>query len=190
MAKQPTHPIEEPDRDRPGHGRPDHELPGSGAPGHPGGGAHPDHGLPGPEAPPETESPQPKARRAARDARAAVEPTTSATSLLPPSAAIGDPSFMLRVVGSGFDATSVIVFAGEDEPTTFVSAEELTTGVDMSVWLGPDPAIPVLVRTTLEDGTEEETNALEFAFTEPRAVPLPEAHASQPIPALQLITPV
>lgn len=182
MAKQPTHPIHEPDR--PGDpGRPDHDLPGR-----PGGGAHPDQELPEPEAPAKPEKPQPKGSRAA--ARDASTPATGATSLLPSSAAIGDPSFMVRVVGYGFDASSVIVFAGNDEPTNHVSDTELTTGVDMSVWLGVDPAIPVAVRTTLADGTEETTNELLFAFTEAREVPLPEAHASQPIPAMDLITPV
>lgn len=164
MAKTPTPPIVDPGPDRPN--RPDQGLPDLGTPERP---------------------QQPKGRASARDAST---PTTGATSLLPPSAAIGDPSFMLRVVGYGFDASSVIVFAGNDEPTNHVSDTELTTGVNMDVWLGVDPAIPVSVRTTLADGTEETTNELLFAFTEPREVPLPEAHASQPIPSMNLITPV
>lgn len=86
--------------------------------------------------------------------------TTDPITLDPATAAIGDPSFTLHVHGTGFTATSVIVFAGQDEPTTFVSDTELTTGVDMSVWVGPDPAIPVLVRTEAE-----ETEPVMFAFT-------------------------
>jgi hypothetical protein len=143
-------------------------------------GKHPDHDLSTPEPP----VAQPKGKgvggRAVKDVAA---PLTSVTSLLPPSAAIGDPSFQLRVIGSGFDATSVIVFAGGDEPTSYVSENELTTGVDMSVWLGPDPAIPVLVRTG-----SEETNAVPFAFTPPREVPLDPAYSSKPVPDMNLIT--
>jgi hypothetical protein len=70
-------------------------------------------------------------------------PTVS--SLTPNSAEIGDPSFTIHVHGTNFKPDSVIVFAGQDEPTTFVSETELTTGVNMSVWLGPD-VLPVTVR--------------------------------------------
>jgi hypothetical protein len=68
------------------------------------------------------------------------------TSLTPNSAVIGSASFTLHVRGTGFKAGSIIVFAGVEEPTTHVSDTELTTGVDMSVWLGPD-TIPVLVKS-------------------------------------------
>ena len=67
------------------------------------------------------------------------------TSLTPNSAEIGDASFTLHVHGNGFKNTDVIVFAGVDEPTTFVSTSELTTGVNMPLWVSPD-AVPVLVR--------------------------------------------
>ena len=130
---------------------------------------------------PEPPKVAPKATRAPRT----VEPPPAVSALLPASAAIGDPSFMLRVIGSGFDPTSVIVFGGEDEPTTFVSDVELTTGVNMPLWQGPDPAIPVLVRTAGVD-----SNVLNFAFTEPREVPLDPAHASLPVPSMNLITPM
>jgi hypothetical protein len=71
----------------------------------------------------------------------------SINSLSPGSATIGDPSFTLHVMGKGFKEGSVIVFAGMLEPTTRVSDTELTTGVDMSVWLGPD-SIPVMVQSS------------------------------------------
>jgi hypothetical protein len=83
------------------------------------------------------------------------------TALEPAAAELGAPSFTLHVLGTGFDAASVIVFAGHDEPTTLVDDTVVTTGVDMAVWLGPD-ALPVLVRNG--DGTE--SNALTFTFTE------------------------
>ncbi len=68
------------------------------------------------------------------------------TSLTPSSAIIGSASFTLHVRGTGFKAGSIIVFAGIEEPTTHVSDTELTTGVDMSLWVGPD-AVPVLVKS-------------------------------------------
>jgi hypothetical protein len=62
----------------------------------------------------------------------------SVTSLNPNSAVLGAESFLLHVVGMNFDQYSTIVFAGHDEPTTMVSAGELTTGVNMDMWHGPD----------------------------------------------------
>jgi hypothetical protein len=60
------------------------------------------------------------------------------TQIAPDTAVLGDPSFTLVVTGTGFYPDSVIVFAGHDEPTTLEADGTLTTGVDMSVWLGPD----------------------------------------------------
>ena len=92
---------------------------------------------------------------------AADPPPPVVTALEPSSAALGAPSFTLHVRGTDFIEGAVIVFAGHDEPTTWVSPTELTTGVDMGVWTGPDPAVPVLVRRV--DGTL--SNTLTFAFT-------------------------
>jgi hypothetical protein len=85
------------------------------------------------------------------------------TLLAPATAVLGDPSFTLHVHGTGFVNGSVIVIAAVDEPTTLVSSTEVTTGIDMSVWLGPDPAVPVTVRNP--DGAV--SNMLPFAFTDP-----------------------
>ncbi len=88
---------------------------------------------------------------------APVAPTLDALS--PSSAVIGDPSFTLTVTGSGFvEGQSVIVFAGNDEPTTFVDAGTVTTGVNMDVWAGPD-VLPVQVRNF-----NQVSNALDFTF--------------------------
>jgi hypothetical protein len=105
--------------------------------------------------------------------------------LLPPYAAIGDPSFALRVIGTGFTPDSLIVFAGQDEPTTYISPTELTTAVDMRLWLGPDPAIPVLVRNP----DLQESAPVLFAFTpEPFvAEPLDPAQPSKPLPEIDSI---
>jgi hypothetical protein len=88
-------------------------------------------------------------------------PSPVLSSLQPATAAIGDPDFTLHVIGTGFGPSDVIVFAGQDEPTTFVSDTELTTGVNMAFWLGADPAIPVFVRAL--GGIA--SNVLTFAFT-------------------------
>lgn len=87
-------------------------------------------------------------------------PPLTVTALVPDTIAIGAPSTTLQVQGTGFTADSVISFAGHDEPTTLVSATEVTTGIDMSVWLGPD-SVPVTVR----NGTGAPTAPLMFTFT-------------------------
>jgi hypothetical protein len=63
----------------------------------------------------------------------------------PSTAAIGDPSFDVKISGTGFLPDSVIVFAGQDEPTALNEDGTLSTGVNMSFWHGPD-AVPVCVR--------------------------------------------
>jgi hypothetical protein len=60
------------------------------------------------------------------------------SGLEPSSATIGDPSFDIHVSGEGFLQDSIIVFAGYDEPTTLNEDGTLSTGVNMSVWHGPD----------------------------------------------------
>jgi hypothetical protein len=177
-----------PDHDLPGHDRPNHpEHPEHDLPHRPG---HPDHDLPAtPE--PKPKAPEPPKRGPGPGGRAVVTPhdadalpPPTVSGLLPSSAAIGDPSFVVRVIGTGFTDTSVINFADQDEPTTFVSDVELTTGVNMDMWLGADPALKVLVKNT--DG--QTSNSVDFAMTPPRDVPLPEAHASIPVPTMDLIT--
>jgi len=83
------------------------------------------------------------------------------TSLSPDTAIIGDPSFDIHVMGTGFKSNSVIVFNGFEEPTTVVSATELTTGVNMPLWLAP-AVVPVGVGT---DGVL--SNLMDFTFTDP-----------------------
>lgn len=81
------------------------------------------------------------------------------TALEPATAVLGSPSFTLHVTGTGFTPESILVFAGHDEPTTLVSPTEVTTGINMDVWLGPD-ALPVEV-----NGPGGLSNALTFTFT-------------------------
>lgn len=82
-------------------------------------------------------------------------------SLAPPTAVIGDVAFDVHVHGTDFTEESVIVFNGIDEPTTFVSNTELTTGVNMPLWTVP-VVVPVLVRTNTV-----ESNSVNFEFLAP-----------------------
>ena len=72
-----------------------------------------------------------------------MEPTL--TSIDPTSAAIGDPDLTLTVTGTNFTDSSVIVFNGGDEATTFVSDTEVTTTVKPSTASTPGD-YPVTVR--------------------------------------------
>jgi len=81
------------------------------------------------------------------------EPVVS--SLNPGSATIGDPSFTLHVLGTGFNSESLIVWNGSEEPTTYVSATELTTGVDMSTAV---VAVNIPVAVLNSDGVMSEAS--------------------------------
>jgi hypothetical protein len=86
-------------------------------------------------------------------------PPPALTALAPSSVVLGDPSFTLHVHGTGLIEGAVIMFADRDEPTVWVSPTELTTGVNMALWLAPD-TVPVVVRSV--DGAL--SNALAFTF--------------------------
>lgn len=88
---------------------------------------------------------------------AAVPPVV--TSLNPSSAVIGSPAFDIHVMGTGFTPASVIMFNGLEEPTVFVSETELTTGVNMPLWLAPaDVPVAVLNGGVMSD-------PMTFSFT-------------------------
>jgi hypothetical protein len=83
------------------------------------------------------------------------------TAVVPDSVTLGEPDFTVSVQGTGFDEEAVIVWNGFDEPTTFVSATEVQTGVNMAVWAAP-VALDVQVRTAA--GL---SNAQTFTFLAP-----------------------
>lgn len=85
-------------------------------------------------------------------------PVSELMSLNPYKAVIGSASFVLHVLGKNFNEESVINFAGNNESTVFISDTELTTGVDMNVWKGPD-TLPVMV---ISNGVE--SNVMNFTF--------------------------
>jgi hypothetical protein len=86
-------------------------------------------------------------------------PPPTVTSLVPATVALGAPNFTVHVVGTNFTPDAVIVWNGFDEPTTVVSPTEVTTGVNMAVWLAP-ATVPVSVRA---GGVE--SASIPFTFT-------------------------
>jgi hypothetical protein len=82
-------------------------------------------------------------------------------ALVPDTAVAGDAADITMVVeGEGFTADSVIVFDGNDEPTTFIDATAVSTGVKPSLFTVPADC-PVSVR----NGAAM-SNALTFSFTD------------------------
>jgi hypothetical protein len=86
----------------------------------------------------------------------------TATALSPDTAVAGDATdIVMTVTGTGFTESSVIWFAGHAEPTTFVSATEVSTGVKPSLFTVPD-SCEVVVKTA--DGQASDP-PLTFTFT-------------------------
>jgi hypothetical protein len=83
------------------------------------------------------------------------------TSLNPSTVVLGSESFDIHVMGKGFTPESVIIFNGFEEPTTFVSDTELTTGVNMPLWQAP-AVVPIQV----QGGNGVMSNSMDFSFTE------------------------
>ena len=93
------------------------------------------------------------------------------TSLSPNEAILGSGDILLTCHGTGFTPTSVINFAGYDEPTTFVSETAVTTGVKPSLGWGV-VSVPVFIKS---GPLVSET--LQFEFTDP-AAPIDQAKVS------------
>lgn len=89
-------------------------------------------------------------------------PLPTVTSLVPSTVVLGEPSFQLHVKGTNFTEESIIVFNGFDEPTTYISPTELTTGVNMPLWQAP-AVVPISVKNA--EGTV--SNSMDFSFTAP-----------------------
>jgi len=90
-------------------------------------------------------------------------PEPTITSLSPDGAVLGEPSFTMFVSGANLFAQSVIVFAGQDEPTTLNADGTLSTGINMDVWHGPDT-----VQVSVKNGSKS-SNELPFTFAEAAA---------------------
>ena len=86
-------------------------------------------------------------------------PEPAIESLEPDFCSIGDESFRMYVHGTGFiDKVSVIVFAGQDEPTTLEDDGTLSTGINMDYWHGAD-VVPVKIRNG-----DKESDVVDFTF--------------------------
>ena len=94
------------------------------------------------------------------------------SSLNPNTAAISDPDFTISCMGDNFDENCTIVWMGAEEPTTFVSETELTTGVVPSVVTSPT-TIEVFIRKVVQ-GHPVESQIVVFTWTEAVAPPQTE----------------
>lgn len=84
------------------------------------------------------------------------------TALVPNTAEIGTPPLVMKVQGTNFTPNSEILWNGVPEPTTYVSATELTTVVKPETATGAF-TIPVSVRTQWVNADAGQN----FSFTEP-----------------------
>jgi outer membrane protein assembly factor BamB len=73
------------------------------------------------------------------------------TSLSPATVQAG-VAFTLTVNGSGFDATSVVIFNGNPVPTTFVSSTQLTASISAGAIAQPEPYTVVVAASPAEAG--------------------------------------
>jgi hypothetical protein len=87
-------------------------------------------------------------------------PKPSISSITPTELTIGDASTTLYVTGENFFRDSVIVFAGQNEPTTLGEDGRLSTGINMDMWHGPD-----VVKVSVVNGPEK-SNEVDFTFNE------------------------
>jgi hypothetical protein len=90
----------------------------------------------------------------------APDPPPVLGSLSPATAAVGAASFTLHVIGDGFVDGDVILWNGAPVATTFVSATDLSTPIDMTA-ITVAAVIPVSVQTADALGS----NALDFTVT-------------------------
>jgi len=99
--------------------------------------------------------------------------TVQLTSLSPNTAVSGSADVVMSCIGVGFTPDTVIKFGDYDEPTTFVSPTEVTTGVKPSLFA--PAAVPVLVRNG-----DVSSEPLDFTFTAAEgAVQKPESNGNR-----------
>jgi len=102
------------------------------------------------------------------------------TSLSPNTAVSGSADVVMSCIGTGFTPNTVIKFGDYDEPTTFVSPTEVTTGVKPSLF--QPAAVPVSVREATVS-----SESLDFTFTAPEqaknAKPSKQPPSEPPQPA-------
>lgn len=82
-------------------------------------------------------------------------PAPELAAIYPTTFVIGSPDALLHCFGQGFDRESRILVAGNVERTTYVAPGHLTTWINSESWQGPDPDVPVAVRTGAGDTDEQ-----------------------------------
>jgi hypothetical protein len=91
---------------------------------------------------------------------------SSISALSPSNTGAGAPSFTLTVNGSGFSANSMVFFNGVAQPTTFVSAAQITAMISASA-VATTGTMPVYVRVTSGGGmygpVSQNSNTVNFA---------------------------
>jgi hypothetical protein len=80
--------------------------------------------------------------------------------LTPAECVSGSEDFTLYIGGEGFTAASIILFAGQVEPTTLNPDGTLSTGVKPSLFA------PAVVQVQIQNG-EQLSDPVDFEFTEP-----------------------
>lgn len=108
---------------------------------------------------------------------AAVDPAAPApaiASLVPPSAQLGAANFTLRVLGTNFRDGDTILWNGAPVTTTFVSATEVTTPINMTG--AAVMPVPVIVRSlTGQESAAATFNLLAAGELEPGGTDAPPA---------------
>jgi hypothetical protein len=105
--------------------------------------------------------------RTSFDGGGGFNPTPTTTGLSPASAVAGGPGLTLTVNGSGFVTGSVVRWNGEDRPTTYVSATQLTAAIP-GTDLGVTGTVPVTVSNPAPGGGT--ANVQYFSVLDPRGV--------------------
>ena len=101
----------------------------------------------------------------ARDFTAAsngVRGTPWITGLMPDTIGTGDPDLLVTVSGGGFTDETVVLWDGEDVPTTRINKTKLTFTVEPTTAFGPG-TVPV----TLHNAELTAAETVDFTFTDP-----------------------
>jgi hypothetical protein len=99
-------------------------------------------------------------------APAAMSAASRISALSPTSTGVGAPSFTLTVQGNGFSANSMLFFNGVAQPTTFVSAAQITAMISAAE-VATTGTVPVYVRVSSGGGmygpVSQNSNTVNFA---------------------------
>ena len=86
------------------------------------------------------------------------------TAIEPTWCSVADTELvLLRVFGNGFSMSSKILFAGQEEPITFVSENEITTWVTPWIFF-ENTSVPVSVRETAIGSEGDAAETIFFTF--------------------------